>query len=320
MKQAEKKFPMWLVAAGILLAAVAAVVIMTVNKQPEAEVSPTVPTETVAETTEAVTEPVFVPEEIVVIDYDVVELVEGQIQTPYGPLQYPEGLADHLLVIQTSEQPYTIEFYAVMEEKQELRLFDISLGEGSGGNMGFVQTPGGEIPLNVTIYTLELDDTWTEGEIITVYAMQDVINEMIEQMGPKTEEEKSEEVIISQQPKADVTIHNLEIETPYCKLYYPARWSGTVTWGQDDSQEEIYKVHFYSRLEGKENQLLFSIYFGGDEGEQLGAVMSAEGIPVPVNLLVAQPNLEGWNAEDAEIVYSMQEASNELIARLPLLD
>lgn len=320
MKQVKKKFPMWLAAAGILLAVVAGAVIMTANKQPEAEVSQTVPTETVAETTEAVTEPVFVPEEVVVRDYDVVELEEGLIQTPYGPLQYPEGLADHLLVIQTSEQPYTIEFYAVMEGKQELRLFDISLGEGSGGNMGSVQTPGGEIPLNVTIYDLELDDTWTEGEVITVYAMQDVINEMIEQMGPETEEEKAEQSIISQQPENVATIHNLEIETPYCTMYYPARLSGTVTWEQDNSQEEIYKVHFYSRMEGKENQLLFSIYFGGDEGEQLGAVMSAENIPVPVSLLIAQLNLEGWNAEDAQIVYSMQEASNELIARLPLLE
>lgn len=319
MKQAEKKFPMWLGAAGILLVVIAAVAIMTVNKQPQAEVAQTIPTEMLAETTETA-ETVFVPEEVVVRDYDVVELNEGQIQTPYGPLRYPEGLADHLLVIQTSEQPYTIEFYAVMEGKREMRLFDISLGEASGGNMGMVQTPNGVIPLNVIIYDLELDDSWTEGEVITVYAMQDVINEMIEQMSPEKEEEKVEQPIISQQPDNVATIHNLEIETPYCTLYYPARWSNTVTWVIDETQEEVYKVHVYSRIDGRENQLLFSIYFGGDEGEQLGAVMSAEEIPVPVNLLIAEPDLEGWNAEDTEIVYSMQEASNELIARLPLLD
>lgn len=319
MKQAEKKFPMWLGAAGILLVVIAAVAIMTVNKQPQAEVAQTIPAEMLAETTEA-TETVFVPEEVVVRNYDVVELNEGQIQTPYGPLRYPEGLADHLLVIQTSEQPYTIEFYAVMEGKQEMRLFDISLGEASGGNMGMVQTPNGAIPLNVIIYDLELDDSWTEGEVITVYAMQDVINEMIEQMSPEMEEEKTEQPIISQQPDNVATIHNLEIETPYCTLYYPARWSNTVTWVIDETQEEVYKVHVFSQIDGRENQLLFSIYFGGDEGEQLGAVMSAEEIPVPVNLLIAEPDLEGWNAEDTEIVYSMQEASNELIARLPLLD
>ena len=319
MKQAVKKNRIWLIVIGILLIVVVAVLLMSQNKKSTAEKAQTIPTVVVEETIEAVTEPVFIPEEPVVRDYDVVKLVDGQIQTPYGAINYPESLADHLLVIQTSQQPYTIEFYAVMEEKQELHLFDISLGEDSGGNMGLVTTPEGEIPLNVTIYTLALDESWTEGEVITVYAMQDVVNDMIEQMGPKTEDGKHESSVISQQPDNGATIHNLEIETPYCTLYFPARWSGMMTYEYDNTQEDTYKVHFYSRIEGRENQLLFSIYLGGDEGDQLGAVMSSNGIPVPVNLLIAELNLDGWNAEDAETVYTMQEASNELIARLPLL-
>lgn len=270
--------------------------------------------------TEAETEPEEIQIEPPVIrDYKVMELINGQIQTPYCTLSYPEGLADLLLVINTSQQPYTLEFYAVMEEKPELRLFDISLGEGSGGNMGKTTTPEGEVPLNVTIYTLTMDEDWTEGEISTAYAMQDVVNDMIEQMAPKNDSAQSEVPVFAEQPAEEASIHNMEIITPYCTMYYPARWSNTMYYDHDDSREDIYKVHIYGRISGSDSQLLFSIYFGGDEGEQLGAVMDSEGKPVPVNLLLNQLELDGLNEDDAALLCAMQEASNQLIERLPLL-
>lgn len=258
-------------------------------------------------------------EKPVIRDYEVVELIDGQIQTPYCALSYPEGLTDLLLVIKTSEQPYTLEFYAVMEGKEELRLFDISMGAGSGGNMGVVMTPEGEIPLNVTIYTLTMDETWSEGEITTAYAMQDAVNDIIEQMAPNTEENQPEAPIISEQPDEDGTINNLEIETPYCVLYYPARWAGTVSCVNDDAQEEVYKVHFYSRMQGQEDQLMFSIYFGGDEGDQLGVVMGSDGVPVPVYLVMGMLQLDGLSEDEVALICAMQEAANQVIERLPLL-
>lgn len=317
LKKKEKKKYGPLILGLILVLAAAAIVLLSGNHSNNP--IQTEPTAAAVETTEPAAVPTVVEETVVVRDYDIVELVDGQIQTPYGPLFYPEALADHLLIINTSQQPYTIEFYAVMQGKQEIRLFDISLGEGSGGNMGMVQMSEGEVPLNLTIYALELDSTWSEGETITAYAMQDVVNEMIEQLAPKAEAGEAKGEVVTKQPEESATINNLEIETPYCTLYYPARWASTVTWEIDDSQEDVYKVHVYSRIEGKENQLLFSIFFGGDEGEQIGAVMSSDNIPVPVNLLMAELDLDGWSAEDAEIVYRMQEAFNELILRLPLL-
>lgn len=319
MKRNMKMIRNCLLAVVLLLVAVIAVMIISITRQQE--MPQTEPVVTVAETTVPETEPVeVVIQKPVVRDYDVVELVDGEILTPYGSLHYPEGMADHLLVVNTSQQPYTLEFYAVMEEKQELRLFDISLGEGSGGNMGMVMTPEGEVPLNVTIYELTTDETWTEGEVITACAMQDVVNELLEQMAPRAEEAKSEAQVVLRQPEDDSTMHNLEIETPYTTLYYPARWANTVSDVHDDTQAGIYKVFFYSRLEGREDQLLFAVYFGGDEGEQLGAVLDQEGVPVPVNLLMAQLQTEGWETEETEILFSMQEAANQLVAKLPLLE
>ena len=277
-------------------------------------------TEPVAISTEAAEVPVeVVMTEPTVKEYNIVELADGKIQTPYCTLHYPEGLAEYLLVANTSQKPYVLEFYAVMEGKQELRLFDIALGEGSGGNMGMVLTQEGQIPLQVTMYTLTTDERWSEGEIITVHAMQDVVNEMIDQLAPKIEEAQPEALNISQQPEDNGAVNNLEIETPYTTLYYPARWADVLSNVYDDSQNEGYKVHFYSRLEGRENQLLFTICFGGDEGQQLGAVMGSDEIPVSVSLTMGQPQLDGWDAAEIETVHSMQEAANHLVDRLPLL-
>lgn len=280
--------------------------------EPSVDTQPTAPIEPTTEPTEVVIE------KPVIRDYEVVELVDGQIQTPHCTLSYPEELADHLLVLNTCEEPYTLEFYAVMEEKQELRLFDLSFSETSG-NMGNIVTSNGEVFLNITIYTLEMDETWSEGEITTAYAMQDVVNEIVEQLQPKAENEQPGNPEISQQPNEGGTMHNLEIETPHCTLYYPAQWANTVSIEHDDSQAGVYKVYIYSRMAGLENQLLFSIYFGGDEGDQLGAVMSSEGIPVPVYLLMNPLQLEGLSDQEVELLCTMQEAANELIGRLPLL-
>ncbi len=249
-------------------------------------------------------------------EYEVVPVTEGAIETPYGTLTFPDGLSDHLLVIKTGDDPYVLEFYAVMEGKRELRLFDLTFG-GDEGNMGTVATDGGEVPFGVIIYNLDAAADWPENQVTTVFAMQDAVNDIIDMLSPEKEEEQTP--VIADPPEEVGTVNNLELETPYCTLYYPAIWSGNITVEHDDTQEAVYKVHFYSRIEGTESQLLFSVYFGGDEGEQIGAVMSSDNIPVPVNIIMGQLETEGLAEYDIELLYEMQEASNDLIDRLPLL-
>ena len=256
----------------------------------------------------------------VIRDYTLVELINGEVETPYTVIKYPEGLADHLVIANTSQNPYILEFYSVLENKPEIRLFDISLGDGSGGNMGTIKTAEGDIPLNVTIYTLPDDESWTDDEKATLYAMQDVINEILEQLEVKTDEAQSEVPVISDQPIDNGTINNIKIETPLCAVYYPSRFAETVYYTSDDLQKDIYKLYFYSKIDGTEDKLLFSVYFGGDEGEQIGAVMSSSNVPVPVYLIINEFSTDDLSDSQVELLYSMQEACNDLIERLPLLD
>ena len=310
-----------LAVVGLLLAVIGFMIFSIMNRQEPVEVP--VETEAVAAETAAAE----VPEETVPVEvtapvareYRVVETADGIIATPYGDLTYPQGLSDHLLVVCTAEEPYTLEFCAVMEGRQELRLFDLAFGEAGGGNMGMAVTEQGEVPLNLTIYTLATDETWTEGEILTAQAMQDAVNELLAQLMPQQDAGEAPEDVVQEQPREDVTLHNLEFETPYGMLYYPARWTGLVEMTWEDNGDGIYRAYFYGAPEGREGKRLFAIYFGGDEGEQLGAVMGPEEIPVPVYLVMGQPDTEGWTAEETEILWSMQEDANQLIAKLPLL-
>ncbi len=320
MKRKMKTIRNVLLAVVLVLIAVIAVMLVSIGRQKQPEEPQTKPTVTVAETVEAETAPTEVEVTVPVVrSYEIVEPVNGEIHTPYGTLTYPQGLSDHLLIACTSRQPYVLEFYAVMEDKQELRLFDLALGEDSGGNLGTAMTTQGEVSVDVTLYELNTDETWTEGELLTASAMQEAVNELIGQLAPSAEETRQAQTVIHRQPEEDSSVHNLEIETPHGKLYYPARWADMVTYFDDDSQEGVYKVFFHSRMEGREDQLLFALYFGGDEGEQLGAVMGAENIPVPVYLVMNQLHTEGWEPAEAEELFSMQEAANQLVARLPLL-
>mgnify|MGYP003317960635 CR=1 FL=1 len=47
--------------------------------------------------------------------------------------------------------------------------------------------------------------------------------------------------------------------------------------------------------------------------------MGSDEVPVAVSLIMGDPQLEGWDAVETELVYNMQEAVNRLTERLPLL-
>ncbi len=273
----------------------------------EAEQETTIPETTVPEGTSD-TQMVIVPCE------------NDQIQTPYFPLYYPDAMADLLVVANTADEPFTLEFYAMLEERPEQRIFDIRLSRRVKGNMGFVKTDDGDVHVDVTFYKFDPDDSWTKDEINTILAMQEAANEMISRLG--LEQESSGQV---QQPVVEETapvssvVNMVPVKTPYCTLQFPVRWKDYLVTEQLENEETgVYRVFFYGDLPGREKCLLFTILFGGDEGEQMGVIVNDSGEYVTVNVLLEELVLDGWSQEDSEIICTMQEALNDLIGQLPL--
>lgn len=270
------------------------------------------------ETTEAIDE--MISEETVANVKETLALLEfknGEIQTPYLTLYFPECFQDYLLIANNSNDPYILEFYAMLPEKTEQRIFDVCMGTGADGNLGVVVTDAGDIPVSMTVYSFVPDDTWNQGEIDTVLAMQEAANELIHGLGISDEAEKNNAPALKDAPEETTIVNFLQIETPYCLLQYPAIWADWLHTEQAE-HEDVYRVEFYCSLEGYEQLLMFTVLFGGDEGEQLGVVTNTEGITVPVNILMNAPSKEGLQDEELEILYSMQEALNYLIQQLPL--
>ena len=304
----------------LLLAAAAAGVVLLLclgmggeaeNGPAETEASPaavavTEATEVAEETTEPETEPEAQTE--------TVPCVKGEIVTPYLTLYYPDALTDHLVVVKLPGEPYTLEFYALLEGKPEQRLFDLCLG--GNGNLGMVSTGSGEIPVGMTIYPFQPDKFWSQGEVDTILAMQDAANTLLEQLPMVQEPEETGAPVISEITPDSNVVNYMSFRTPYCTLYYPVAWQDQIR--VDQVEKEVCIVRFYGCVAGKGEKLLFSVIFGGDEGEQIGALMTDRDELITVNIQMEELLLPGWSEEDKAEIYSMQEDVNQLIAKLPL--
>lgn len=313
--ETKKSFPKWAVALVALLVILAAALLAI----PGGESAPE-PTETAAETLPAETAQETVPEETQVPASARVELLpfeNGQIQTPWFPVSYPESFEDYLLAANTCQDPYILEFYAALPDKPEQKLFDLILGADADGLLGHVQTDAGEVSVSMTVYTFVPGDSWNEGEINTVLAMQEAANDLIRSLNLITDTQENNGPVVQDAPAETPVVNFITVETPYCPLQYPALW-GEFLRTEAYETEYAYRVDFYCAPEGHDRLLMFSVLLGGDEGEQLGIVTNEAGITVPVNILMNAPDAEGLTPEAQDTLFTMQEAVNQLIQQLPL--
>lgn len=303
---------------GIVLLVIAAVVLMSVFSDDREDAQVSDPQDTGNSVTENSETPDEATTEATLDEVKgtlgLLEFKNGEIHTPYLTLYYPESFEDYLLVANSCEDPYILEFYAVLPDRMELRIFDVCLGEGASGNLGVVTTEAGEVRVSMTLYSFTPDDTWEAGEIDTVLAMQEAANELIDCLGLSDNGSSPD----YEDAPADTPIVNyMQFETPYCVLHYPAIWADWLC-VEYAEHGDAYTVEFYCSLDDHEPLLMFTVLFGGDEGEQLGVVTNEEGMIVPVNILMNTPSEEGLQEEERNILYSMQEALNLLIQQLPL--
>ena len=236
------------------------------------------------------------------------------IQTPYLQLHFDEAFVDLLGVVHTKGSPYLLEFYALLEEKPEQRLFDIAIGEGADGNLGAIQTQQGVVPVSMMIYAFNPDESWNEGEITTVQAMQDVANDLIQQLMEHQAMDGYDGPTISEELPESTWVKYQVIHTPYIDLQYPAVWNDSLLVEEEDVDE--YWVKFYGQLEERDPILLFSVIFGGDYGEQVGVIPNGEDGFVTVNLMMETLQLDEIAEADAQMLYSMQEDANRIIENI----
>jgi len=227
----------------------------------------------------------------------------GQIETTYGVLHYPEEWADYLKIEIDRLDHYCVKFFAEFAGKEPQLLFNVCFGSSSENTIGTVETSDGSyVSVAVEYAEFTPDDTWSKRDSDTVYAMQEAANDLIDQL-PLTDE-----------PSETIVSEDVIVETPYCNLVYPGKWAEILVVEQD---EETHTVHFYGNVEGKAKQLIFSVYFGGEEGDEIATVKDENGSSVSVRIAWSELEFDdSWSEGERNTLYAMQEDVNYLIDAL----
>lgn len=112
----------------------------------------------------------------------------------------------------------------------------------------------------------------------------------------------------------------ITIDTPYGEIFYPAAFEDTLR--IDVREDNGYRLAFFARLEGREDQPIFDLIFGDDAIDPVGVVTAADGTgtPVAVAMVDFAPDA-GWLEDEKNLVLAMQEAINDLVKALdPLMN
>jgi len=128
--------------------------------------------------------------------------------------------------------------------------------------------------------------------------------------------EETEEVTEPQVEIAPET-PDVEIETPYCTLYFPGEWEEVLQ--VEQVKGDVYKVIFSCTVEDGLAVELFRFLFGGEDG--IGAVKAPDGklVNVAVKSAEIKPG-DDWTTSQINMVFSMQEALNEVLARMEFVE
>lgn len=259
---------------------------------------------------------------------------DGVIKTPYIDFVFDTAFIDYLYVVHNDETEYVVEFYAIIDNRSKQRLFDIAFGDSTNESVMTISTEEGETPVSTVVYPFSPDDSWTQDEINTILAMQEVLNEILAQMGEnevkpdkietKTPIVAATESTTKSNTKTDTKTDEkpeietyIETKTPYCTLNFPVEWEEYLKVKQ--IKGDVYTVEYYAVLKNRAPVLMFSIIFGGDDGEQLGALKDTNGQYVSVNLVLETFEKLNYSDKEMKIIREMQDGVNTLIDQIPFV-
>ena len=125
----------------------------------------------------------------------------------------------------------------------------------------------------------------------------------------------AEEKIDDEADQFVTTESDIEINTPFVVLHYPAQWKENLQIRKADG--EVYTVEFYGKVAEKNEQHIFDVTFGGGEGSLIGNVPAEDGQFVDVRLYIFpfEPG-DAWSEGEADTIFAMMEDVDYLIDQL----
>lgn len=102
------------------------------------------------------------------------------IETPIVNLYYPKQWKEQINIKQIDEELDIVQFWATIEGKEDVQIFDIVFGGEEGYCLGNIDVGNSEkVSIYVHSYELELGESWTEKEKEMIYRMAEDVNYLI---------------------------------------------------------------------------------------------------------------------------------------------
>lgn len=103
-----------------------------------------------------------------------------EIETKYCNLYFPEKWKDSIDIRDKEEMGYKVGFYGIVENKEAQLLFEVCFNSDDGELLGYLEMEENIVNISIDINDIVFDDSWEEGEINQIFAMQEEMNFVID--------------------------------------------------------------------------------------------------------------------------------------------
>lgn len=215
------------------------------------------------------------------------------VETPCGTVYLPDDWDEPIVVETVSENPTVIDFLA-----DDVKLYSLIFSKSADDTIGCVQTEDGIVYVGMEIE--ELDHATNQ-----LLSMQESINVLLEQLSP--------DPITSAPVEEEPVISDIVIETAYGDLLFPGKWEDHL----QVKELDVRTIEFYGCINSHAPVLLFTLNFENEDGDIVAELVSEDYSVISLAIDIAEINFEnGWNDEETNLIYSMQEELNYLMDSL----
>lgn len=101
-----------------------------------------------------------------------------EIETPYVTLMYPKEWEEYLMIEQVEGEPYKVEFYCKLQDKEPKQLFAYVFGDEADMLIGYFE----DTKVGIQFGTEEAEESWTEKEKEIFYTMRESMGAVIDNL------------------------------------------------------------------------------------------------------------------------------------------
>jgi hypothetical protein len=229
------------------------------------------------------------------------ELGMMEIKTKYLSLRFPEKYSKYLVHQETAEDGATAEVFTMKTSSSKMELFRIYFGDAhSGSYLGSLRVNDMDVPVTVLPAVHEESEFANEDDRALYYDMMDCLNVVLDSFYKDTRFDDSSSVNHEdvKREDAEVAFWNFSLPTG-------------IEW--EEGAADGYLVTFYGTLGGERHEL-YSVSVGGKPLRTIIGTYIVDGEAEIVSVQSAElPNMEGWDQETENQLYSMMESINDVI-------